>query len=163
MRILNNSAICLRDWRSHSGPVSGETSLVLTVCRSPIKTRGPPLHARHAAPAAILAQVTANPPGAILAPVTLFRLEYPNISNQIQRFWIILLSTLHRLAEGSLKSRWHQVIGGGEPSWHPSRCINMQPFWNLFWRDRRKTAALIRISVLNKTNSAVWMVYPLDP
>lgn len=128
MRILNNSTICLRDCRSHSGPVSGETSLVLTVCRPPIKTGGPPLHARHAAPGAILAQVTANPPGAILARVTLVRLEYPNISNQIQRFWILLLSALQRLDEGSLKSRWHQVIGGGEPSWLPYRCLNLQPF-----------------------------------
>lgn len=110
MRIPNNSTICLRDCRSHSGPVSGETSLVLTVCRSPIKTRVPPQHARHAAPAAILAQVTANPPGAILAPVTLVRLEYPNISNQIQRSWIFLLGALHRLAVASLKSRRHRVM-----------------------------------------------------
>lgn len=147
--LLNNFTICLWDCRSHSGPVSGETSLVLTVCVFPIKTRGPPQQARHAALAAILAQVMATPPGAILAPVTVVRPEHPNISTQIQRSGILLLSALHRLAEGSLKGQWHQVdIGGGEPSWLPSRRLNLRPFWNLFL----KQPMLIRISMLNSTN-----------
>lgn len=80
--LLNNFTICLWDCRSHSGLVSGETSHVLTVCVFPIKTRGPPLQARHAALAAMLAQVMSTPPGAILAWVTVVRPEHTNISTQ---------------------------------------------------------------------------------
>ncbi len=143
--LLNNFTICLWDWRSHSGPVSGETSLVLTVCVFPIKTRGPPQQARHAALAAILAQVMATPPGAILAPFTVVSPEHPNIGTQIQRSGILLLSALHRLAEGSLQGQWHQVIGGGEPSWLLTLWLNLWPFWNLFWKQNG-------ISMLNSTN-----------
>lgn len=108
--------------------------------------------------AAILAQVMATPPGAILASVTVVRPEHPNISTQIQRSRVLLLCALHRLAEGSLMGQWHQVIGGGEPSWLPSRWLNLWPFWNLFWQQ----PMLIRISLLNSTKHTV-IAYLLDP